>query len=257
MPGRRGDLGGRRHDRRDAVHPRGHVPRRIVVADICGESARADLTAVPRVVFSDPEVAGVGMTEQQARNAGVDVGRARITSRIRSAVPGRKREPRGEQSSRRPARRMLVGAWAVAPLASMDRFRGTGDRGSNPSPCSKDTVARSRQTRRPIARRSRSWSSRSAMTVGRQARAPGLVGRWSRRSSSLRGGSDGRCAPGRGGSAGKRGAERTHAEADEGRADDRRSLAGVKDTIRQTELDHGGRDPELRGHDQRPSTRAP
>ena len=52
---------------------------RIVVADICGERARADLTAVPRVVFSDPEVAAVGMTEEQARNAGIDVAAQRIT----------------------------------------------------------------------------------------------------------------------------------------------------------------------------------
>lgn len=35
--------------------------------------ATADHCAVPRVVFSDPEVAGVGLTEAQARAAGIDV----------------------------------------------------------------------------------------------------------------------------------------------------------------------------------------
>ena len=35
-------------------------------------NARADYGAIPRVVFCDPEVAAVGFTEQQAREAGIE-----------------------------------------------------------------------------------------------------------------------------------------------------------------------------------------
>ena len=46
----------------------------IVAADILGEHLRpADYTAVPRVTFTDPEVGAVGMSEADARAAGVDV----------------------------------------------------------------------------------------------------------------------------------------------------------------------------------------
>ncbi|HYM50888.1 MAG TPA: NAD(P)/FAD-dependent oxidoreductase [Candidatus Limnocylindrales bacterium] len=40
---------------------------------LLGEDARADHRAVPRVTFTDPEVASAGQSEQQARAAGVDV----------------------------------------------------------------------------------------------------------------------------------------------------------------------------------------
>jgi pyruvate/2-oxoglutarate dehydrogenase complex dihydrolipoamide dehydrogenase (E3) component len=46
----------------------------IAAADILGQPhAAADYSAVPRVTFTDPEVAGIGMTEAQARAAGLDV----------------------------------------------------------------------------------------------------------------------------------------------------------------------------------------
>jgi pyruvate/2-oxoglutarate dehydrogenase complex dihydrolipoamide dehydrogenase (E3) component len=46
----------------------------ILVADILGQDhAPADYRAVPRVTFTDPEIGGVGLTEAQARDAGVDV----------------------------------------------------------------------------------------------------------------------------------------------------------------------------------------
>jgi pyruvate/2-oxoglutarate dehydrogenase complex dihydrolipoamide dehydrogenase (E3) component len=46
----------------------------IAAADILGQPhAAADYSAVPRVTFTDPEVAGVGLTEAQARAAGLDV----------------------------------------------------------------------------------------------------------------------------------------------------------------------------------------
>ena len=46
----------------------------VVVRDVLGEDGPgADYRAVSRVTFTDPEVASVGMTEQQARDAGLSV----------------------------------------------------------------------------------------------------------------------------------------------------------------------------------------
>ncbi len=46
----------------------------IVAADVLGlEPAPADYSALPRVTFTDPELGSVGMTEQEAREAGIDV----------------------------------------------------------------------------------------------------------------------------------------------------------------------------------------
>jgi pyruvate/2-oxoglutarate dehydrogenase complex dihydrolipoamide dehydrogenase (E3) component len=46
----------------------------IAARDILGQSgAEANYRAVPRVTFTDPEVGSVGMTEQQAREAGLNV----------------------------------------------------------------------------------------------------------------------------------------------------------------------------------------
>jgi dihydrolipoamide dehydrogenase len=93
---------------------------RVVVADISGESARADLSVVPRVVFSDPEIAAVGMSEEQARQSGIDAVAERIELKNSVTRPWTyERDPRGELSilvDRQ--RRTLIGAWAVAPLAS-------------------------------------------------------------------------------------------------------------------------------------------
>jgi pyruvate/2-oxoglutarate dehydrogenase complex dihydrolipoamide dehydrogenase (E3) component len=47
---------------------------RIAAADLLGQDhAPADYSAVPRVTFTDPEVASVGLSEKQARDAGLDV----------------------------------------------------------------------------------------------------------------------------------------------------------------------------------------
>jgi pyruvate/2-oxoglutarate dehydrogenase complex dihydrolipoamide dehydrogenase (E3) component len=45
----------------------------LVVKDILGDPERRDYRVVPRVTFCDPEVASVGLTEQQARDDGRDV----------------------------------------------------------------------------------------------------------------------------------------------------------------------------------------
>jgi pyruvate/2-oxoglutarate dehydrogenase complex dihydrolipoamide dehydrogenase (E3) component len=48
----------------------------IVARRLRGEDARADHTAVPRVTFTDPEVASVGLSEAAAREKGIDVATA-------------------------------------------------------------------------------------------------------------------------------------------------------------------------------------
>jgi pyruvate/2-oxoglutarate dehydrogenase complex dihydrolipoamide dehydrogenase (E3) component len=45
----------------------------IVARRLRGENAKADHTAVPRVTYTDPEVASVGVSEQAARQGGIDV----------------------------------------------------------------------------------------------------------------------------------------------------------------------------------------
>ncbi|HWF49731.1 MAG TPA: NAD(P)/FAD-dependent oxidoreductase [Solirubrobacteraceae bacterium] len=104
------------------VMPFTHVAKyqaRIACADIAGEPVAADYSAVPRVVFSDPEVAAVGITEEQARAAELDVAIARVELPEVIARPWTyESDPRGELSVMVDReRRILVGAWAVAPLA--------------------------------------------------------------------------------------------------------------------------------------------
>ena len=45
----------------------------VVARRLRGEDARADHVAVPRVTFTDPEVASVGLSEAAAREQGIDV----------------------------------------------------------------------------------------------------------------------------------------------------------------------------------------
>jgi pyruvate/2-oxoglutarate dehydrogenase complex dihydrolipoamide dehydrogenase (E3) component len=93
---------------------------RIAMADMAGRPREADYRAIPRVIFTDPEVAAVGMTEAQARAAGLDI--AVTTLDMPSGGVARtytyERDPRGEMQlifDRRD--RVMVGAWAVAPQA--------------------------------------------------------------------------------------------------------------------------------------------
>ncbi len=91
---------------------------RVTVADIQGQEVRADYRAIPRVVFSDPEVAAVGLTPAQAHDAGLDtievvVG---LDELDRTETYGRDLTGcLGLLADRRE--QVLVGAWAVGPLA--------------------------------------------------------------------------------------------------------------------------------------------
>jgi mercuric reductase len=58
----------------------------VAVADMFGGSVRvSDYSAVPAAIFTDPEIAGVGLTEEDARDRGFDVGTSvvRASSLIR------------------------------------------------------------------------------------------------------------------------------------------------------------------------------
>jgi dihydrolipoamide dehydrogenase len=105
------------------VMPFTHVGKyqaRIACADILGNTARADYDAIPRVVFCDPEIAAVGLTEERAQQRGLDVVAAQIDLADAIARPWTyERDPRGTLGvlvDRQ--RRTLVGASAVSPLAS-------------------------------------------------------------------------------------------------------------------------------------------
>jgi pyruvate/2-oxoglutarate dehydrogenase complex dihydrolipoamide dehydrogenase (E3) component len=97
----------------------GMYQARVVVDDIAGRPRAADYQAIPRVVFSDPEIAAVGLTEQRAREQGMRVTTARVNLPDVIARPRTyERDPRGELGLVADTQRgSLVGAWAVAPLA--------------------------------------------------------------------------------------------------------------------------------------------
>lgn len=92
---------------------------RIACLDILGQPARADYRAVPRVIFTDPEAAAVGLTEEAARAEGIDAVSAVVDLPASIARPYTyEEEPRGELGVVLDREReVLVGAWAVAPLA--------------------------------------------------------------------------------------------------------------------------------------------
>jgi len=92
---------------------------RVASADIAGQPARADYRAIPRVVFSDPEIAAVGLTEEQARAQGIELASSRIELAEAIARPWTYEEHPGGALGLLADRRqgVLIGAWAVAPLA--------------------------------------------------------------------------------------------------------------------------------------------
>jgi dihydrolipoamide dehydrogenase len=97
----------------------GMYQARVVVDDIARKPRSADYAAVPRVVFSDPELAAVGLTAAQARERGHAVATAQVSLPDAIARPWTyERNPRGELGIVADTERdVLLGAWAVAPLA--------------------------------------------------------------------------------------------------------------------------------------------
>ena len=92
---------------------------RVVADNILGKTRRADYRGIPRVVFSDPEIAAAGLAEAQARERGIEVTTATVDLARAIARPWTYEEdPRGHLGLVADRdRRVLVGAWAVAPQA--------------------------------------------------------------------------------------------------------------------------------------------
>ena len=88
-----------------------------VVADIVGEEPPpTEYAAVPRVTFTDPEVGAVGMSESEARAAGIDV--AVVVKQVPSTFRGWLHGPGNEGVIKLIADReagVLVGATAAGP----------------------------------------------------------------------------------------------------------------------------------------------
>jgi pyruvate/2-oxoglutarate dehydrogenase complex dihydrolipoamide dehydrogenase (E3) component len=91
----------------------------VALADITGrdDAPEAEYHAVPRVTFTDPEVGAVGQTEQQARDAGLDVavGLAPLAESTRGWITG----PGGDGLVKLVEDRAaghLVGATSVGPM---------------------------------------------------------------------------------------------------------------------------------------------
>lgn len=92
---------------------------RVVADNILGRPRVANYTAVPRMVFTQPEIAAVGLTPALARGQGIDIVASTLQLADDIARPYTyETDPYGTFTliaDRR--RRTLVGAWAVAPLA--------------------------------------------------------------------------------------------------------------------------------------------
>ena len=106
-----------------AVMPFTHVAHyqgQIAADDILGRRPRhADYRAIPRVVFSDPEVAAVGLTPDQAReqDIAIDLGTVSLDRLARTGTYGA--GYRGFMTVLADRDQgILIGAFAVGPLAS-------------------------------------------------------------------------------------------------------------------------------------------
>jgi pyruvate/2-oxoglutarate dehydrogenase complex dihydrolipoamide dehydrogenase (E3) component len=117
---------------------------RIAAMDILGQPAKADYRAVPRVTFTDPEVAAVGLTtEEDARAQGFEPASVVIDLPRSIARPYTFQEnPHGKFGIVVDTRRdVMLGAWAVAPLASeWIHLAVLAIRAEIPVPVLKDTI---------------------------------------------------------------------------------------------------------------------
>jgi dihydrolipoamide dehydrogenase len=98
----------------------GSYQARVAAADVLGREARADYAAIPRVAFTDPEVASVGVSAERAEADGIHVATAHLDLVDSLARPITYEEEPRRQELELVADRdcgILVGAWAVAPLA--------------------------------------------------------------------------------------------------------------------------------------------
>ena len=106
-----------------AVMPFTHVAMymaRVVADNIAGKDRTARYDGIPRVVFSDPEVAAVGLTSEQAQQQGLNVVSSQVDLAEAIARPWTyENNPRGHLGLLADAdRHVVIGAWAVGPQAS-------------------------------------------------------------------------------------------------------------------------------------------
>ncbi|HEX6207065.1 MAG TPA: FAD-dependent oxidoreductase, partial [Actinomycetota bacterium] len=91
---------------------------RVAAMTALGREARADLTAVPKAVFTDPEIASVGLTVEEARDEGIDA--FEETTDFAATTRGFLTE--GSTGHLTVVvdreRRQVLGAFAAAPAAS-------------------------------------------------------------------------------------------------------------------------------------------
>ena len=92
---------------------------RVAADNILGRARAARYDGIPRVIFSDPEVAAVGLTAAQAHDRGLTTAAVEVDLPQAIARPWTyETDPRGTLGLLADRdRRVLVGAWAVAPMA--------------------------------------------------------------------------------------------------------------------------------------------
>ncbi len=92
---------------------------RIAADAILGRPRPATYQGIPRVVFTDPEVAAVGLTRAQADERGIRTATVELDLASALARPWTyEQSPQGHLGLLADAdRRVLLGAWAVAPMA--------------------------------------------------------------------------------------------------------------------------------------------
>jgi pyruvate/2-oxoglutarate dehydrogenase complex dihydrolipoamide dehydrogenase (E3) component len=104
------------------ILPFTHVAKyqaRVVADAILGGNREATYRGIPRVVFADPEIAAVGITQAQADAQGLKTRFAEIDLATAISRPWSYEEnPRGHLGLLLDTDRdVLVGAWAIAPLS--------------------------------------------------------------------------------------------------------------------------------------------
>jgi dihydrolipoamide dehydrogenase len=95
----------------------GHYEGETAVKIACGDDARADFSAVPRAVYTDPETAAVGLLVEEAKAKGLDA--YEETADLATSSKGYVSESEGHVSiviDRRA--KTLVGALVAGPAAS-------------------------------------------------------------------------------------------------------------------------------------------
>ncbi len=92
---------------------------RIAADAILGGSRKASYNGIPRVVFGDPEIAAVGITQQQATKQGLRTASTELDLANAITRPWTyEQNPRGHLGLLADTdRKTLIGAWAISPLA--------------------------------------------------------------------------------------------------------------------------------------------